>query len=123
MTNTQQATDEQTIRVLNDRFIAACAAGSWEMLRPVLSESFAYVDGETGEAWDHERYVASIADDRSPDLTIDQVVIRVVGDVACVSARTSNGTGRHNRYADIYARGPGGWACVQAMVWPTEPSR
>lgn len=122
-TTQQRATDEQTIRVLNDRFIAACAVGSWEMLRQVLSESFGYVDGETGEAWKHERYVASIRNDRSLELTIDQVVIRVASDVACVSARTSNGTGRHNRYVDIYAREDGGWACIQAMVWPTEPSR
>jgi len=110
--------DVRALTELNDRFIEACRAGSWELLRPVLSEFFQYVDGVTGEAWDMERYIADLEGAPSPRLAIDQVVVHVAGDAGGVSARASNGTGRHNRYLDVYAREAEGWRCVQACVWP-----
>lgn len=106
--------------MLNDRFIDACRAGSWEDLSKVLSERFAYVDGATGERWEMDRYIAELRANPRPQLSIDDMVIHVAGETAGVSARTSNGTGTHNRYLDVYAREPAGWRCVQACVWPTE---
>ena len=111
--------DQRRLGELNDRFIVACRAGSWEDLEPVLAPSFRYVDGTTGELWGMDRYVAELRANPSPALTIDQVVIHIAGGTAGVSARTSNGTGRHNRYLDVYARDDAGeWRCVHACVWP-----
>lgn len=114
--------DTAELQQLNEQFIEACRQGSWELLRPILSGSFGYVDGDTGELWELDRYITDLREHPSPGLTIDQVVIRVVGDVACVTARSSRGAGKHNRYLDVYAREPDGWRCAHATVWPADKS-
>jgi hypothetical protein len=53
--------DIAVLEDLNSRFIEAFRRGSWELLEPVLSPSFAYLDGVTGEIWPHERYVEESA--------------------------------------------------------------
>ena len=110
--------DIQQLQRLNDQFIAACRAGSWEDLQPVLSEDFAYVDGVTGERWDMSRYIDDLRANPGPELGIDQVVVHSSGDTGTVSARTASSSGRFNRYLDVYAREAGEWKCVQATVWP-----
>jgi hypothetical protein len=111
--------DRQTLLELNERFIDAFRNGSWEQLRPILSPSFSYLDGATGEVWEHERYVANLDGNPSPKLAIDQVVVHVDGDTAVVSARTSGRSpGRFGRYVDTYERRDGHWFCVHACVWP-----
>lgn len=114
----QRADDEAVLRALNEQFIEAFRQGSWETLEPVLSDSFAYLDGTTGDVWPHERYVANLRDNPSPALEIDQVVVHVDGDTAVVSARTTRGQGRYGRYVDTYTRRADGWECVHACVWP-----
>jgi Domain of unknown function (DUF4440) len=112
--------DEQALLALNEQFIDAFRNGSWEQLRPVLSPGFAYLDGTTGEVWEHERYVENLRANPSPTLRIDQVVVHVDGDTAIVSARTSRPE-RRGRYLDTYERRDGGWLCVHACVWPLPP--
>jgi hypothetical protein len=109
--------DTQALIELNDRFIEAFRQGSWELLEPILSPSFSYLDGATGEVWTHERYVDNLRSNPSPSLAIDQVAVHVDGDTAVVSARTSR-PGRRGRYVDTYARRGDGWRCVHACVWP-----
>lgn len=110
------------LRLLNDRFIEACRAGSWAMLQPVLSPEFRYLDGVTGEVWDMDDYIKDLEASPAPSLTIDQVTIHVAGNTAVVSARTSHESGRRNRYVDTYQRDSDDWLCVHACVWPVEPS-
>lgn len=112
--------DEKLLNELNDRFIAACRDGSWKDLQPVLSTKFRYVDGATGELWSMARYIDDLQENPSPKLRVDQVVVHVAGDTAGITARTSNGTGRHNRYLDVYSRELEGWHCVQASVWKVD---
>jgi hypothetical protein len=113
--------DVQALRELNLQFIEAFRQGSWELLEPILSRTFSYLDGATGEVWAHDRYVANLRNNPSSSLTIDQVVIHVDGDTAVVSARTSRQPRRYGRYVDTYARRDGGWVCVHACVWPLQP--
>lgn len=113
--------DLTQLRDLNDRFIEACRKGSWEDLKPVLSDRFVYLDGGTGARWEMSRYIDDLRENPLPSLTIDQVDIHVVGDTAGVSARTTAGTGSFNRYLDVYTREVDGWRCVQASVWPLRP--
>ena len=110
--------DVETLTQLNDQFIQAFREGSWELLEPILSPSFSYLDGLTGEVLGHERYVDSLRANPMPALAIDQVVIHVDGDTAAVSARTSARPGRYSRYVDTYERRADGWRCVHACVWP-----
>jgi len=115
--------DRAELRVLNEEFIAACRAGSWERLRVILDEEFRYLDGRTGQRWDEARYVADLRAHPSPSLRFDQVDIQVAGQTATVSARTRSDDrpGRANRYLDTYARRDGRWLCVHACVWPLAP--
>jgi Domain of unknown function (DUF4440) len=115
------ADDARALTELNLQFIEAFRQGSWELLEPILSPTFSYLDGATGEVWAHDRYVANLRDNPSPSLTIDQVVIHIDSDTAVVSARTSRQPARYGRYVDTYARRDGGWICVHACVWPLQP--
>jgi hypothetical protein len=110
--------DTGVLTELNTQFIEAFRQGSWELLEPILSPSFSYLDGATGEVWPHERYVENLRGNPAPALALDQVVVHVDGNTAVVSARTSRQPGRHNRYVDTYERRDRGWVCIHACVWP-----
>lgn len=112
--------DTQVLTALNLQFIEAFRQGSWELLEPILSPSFSYLDGATGEVWAHERYVDDLREHPAPALAIDQVAVHVDGNAAIVSARTSTQPGQYNRYVDTYERRDGGWICIHACVWPLQ---
>ena len=114
--------DTQALTTLNDQFIEAFRRGSWELLEPILSPGFSYLDGATGEVWTHERYVDNLRSHPSPSLSIDEVAIHVDGDTAVVSARTSRQPGSYSRYVDTYQRRGEDWLCVHACVWPLQQS-
>jgi hypothetical protein len=107
----------------NLRFIEAFRVGSWALLEPILSPSFRYLDGATGETWELARYIESLRTNPIPHITIDQVMIHIDGDVAAVSARSSAQPGRHSRYLDSYHRSTEGWKCFHACVWPLGDDR
>jgi hypothetical protein len=113
------ADDTAILTELNEQFIEAVRQGSWDMLEPILSTSFTYLDGNTGDVTDLSPYRDMIRSSPAPDLAIDQVAVHVDGDTAIVSARTSSATrpGRFSRYLDTYHRRDGGWVCVHACVW------
>ncbi len=108
-----------TLTEQNAAFIEACRQGSWEMLEPILSSSFSYMDGATGEVWDMESYIKDLKENPAPGLGIDQVNIHVDGDTAVVSARARlHPDGPASRYLDTYVRQDTGWLCIHASVWP-----
>jgi hypothetical protein len=113
--------DTEVLTELNLQFIEAFRQGSWELLEPILSPGFSYLDGATGEVWTHERYVENLRSHAAPALAIDQVVVHVDGNAAVVSARSSRQAGTYSRYVDTYARRGDGWLCVHACVWPLRP--
>lgn len=53
----------------NETFIEACRRGSWSMLKAILSDSFSYLDGSTGEVWDMGRYISELEGNPAPALT------------------------------------------------------
>ena len=103
---------------LNDQFVDAWRKGAWEMLDPILAAGFQYLDGTTGQIIDRAAYADELRHGAQPNITFDQVVIHAIGDVAVVSARTSDRPGRHSRYIDTYERSENGWRCIHACVWP-----
>lgn len=114
--------DTAVLTELNERFIESFRQGSWQMLKPILSPSFSYLNGATGETLAIEPYAESLEGNPVPALTIDQVVVHVDGDSAVVSARTSREAGRYSRYVDTYERRDGSWVCTHACVWPLQPA-
>jgi hypothetical protein len=110
--------DAARLTELNARFIEAFRQGSWELLAPILSPSFSYLDGATGEVWAHDRYVDNLRNNPSSALAVDQLAVHVDGDTGVVSARTSRRPGRYSRYIDTYERRADDWLCVHACVWP-----
>ena len=114
--------DTETLLDLNTQFIDAFRQGSWELLEPILSPEFRYLDGATGEVWPHDRYVETLRANPAPGLALDQVVVHVDHNTAVVSARTSRQPGKYRRYVDTYERRDGGWVCVHACVWPLSKS-
>jgi hypothetical protein len=114
--------DTKILAEHNLRFIQACKQGSWLTLEPLLSRSFSYLDGATGEVRELERYIKDLKANPAPTLVIDQVVIHVDRDSAVVSARSTSRPGRSNRYLDTYRRHGTDWLCVHACVWPLPAS-
>jgi hypothetical protein len=114
--------DTTVLTELNTQFIDAFRKGSWELLAPILSPGFRYLDGATGDEWPHARYVENLRSNPAPALALDQVVVHLDGNTAVVSARTSRQPGRYSRYVDTYERRDGGWVCVHACVWPLPAS-
>jgi len=110
--------DVHALSDFNERFIEAFRQGSWALLEPILSPSFSYLDGATGEVWSQERYIDALDGHPAPALAIDQLAVHVDGDTAVVSARTTRKPGQYRRYVDTYARRGDGWLCVHACVWP-----
>ena len=110
--------DVAVLTELNDRFIEAFCKGSWEILEPILSPGFAYLNGRTGEVTRLPAYIENLRANPQPTLVIDQVVVHVDGDAAMVSARTNSRPGRYSRYVDSYERRDGAWTCFHACVWP-----
>lgn len=110
--------DTKVLTELNGRFIEAFRRRSWELLEPILSPSFSYLDGATGEVWTQERYIEDLRNNPLPTIGIDQVVVHVDDGVAVVSARSFTSPERYNRYVDTYVRDNDGWRCVHACVWP-----
>ncbi len=110
--------DTSALTELNAQFVDAFRRGSWELLQPVLSPSFRYLDGATGELWEMARYIEDLRANPAPTIEVDQLVVHVDGDAAVVSARSSTRPGQFNRYVDSYQRRSGGWVCYSACVWP-----
>ena len=113
--------DNKILTELNERFVNAFRKGSWELLQPILSPGFSYLDGATGQLWPMDRYIADLTANPQPTIHIDQVRVHVHGDTAVVSARSSTRPGQFNCYVDTYARCGDRWLCVHASVWPLHP--
>lgn len=118
--DTKDLPDVEALTALNEFFIEACRQGSWDMLSQILSEDFAYLDGNTGATMQRGPYSQALGP--APTLTIDQVVVHVSGNTGLVSARSSIQAGRYSRYLDSYERRDGGWVCVHACVWRGLPN-
>lgn len=110
--------DTKVLTDLNSQFIDAWRKGSWDLLGPILSPSFQYLDGSSGEVTRLDRYEEQLRANPIPTISIDQVVVHVDGDTAVVSARSTRNSERYTRYVDTYERRDGSWLCVHACVWP-----
>jgi ketosteroid isomerase-like protein len=112
--------DLETLTQLNRDYIRSVQESDARRFQEILAEDFlcSHPDGSLVEKQQFLEQVARPATIR--ELSIDDVRIRLMGDVAIIHARTSYrtqaGEHHHGRYTDVWARRDGRWLCVSAHV-------
>ncbi len=117
--NTVQ-TDLHALTLLNRDYINAVQQGDVARFDQILAEDF-LCSNPDGSLADKAQFLAQTARPVTiSGLEADDVRIRVLGDIAIIHARTSyrtaDGTERHGRYTDVWARRQGRWLAVSAHV-------
>jgi ketosteroid isomerase-like protein len=113
-------TDLDMLTALNRDYIASVQNGDVRRFGEILAEDFLCSNSD-GSLVDKQQFLAQTARPVTiSGLAIDDVRIRILGDVAIIHARTSyataNGEQRNGRYTDVWARRGGRWLAVSAHV-------
>jgi ketosteroid isomerase-like protein len=119
-TGTATRGDFETLTALNDDYIASVQHGDVGRFDQILAEDF-LCSNPDGSLVDKTQFLAQTARPVTiSGLAIDDVRIRILGDMAIIHARTSyraaDGAQHHGRYTDVWARRGGGWLAVSAHV-------
>jgi ketosteroid isomerase-like protein len=119
-TGTATRGDIEALTALNDEYIASVQHGDVRRFDEILAEDF-LCSNPDGSLVDKTQFLAQTARPVTiSGLAIDDVRIRILGDMAIIHARTSyraaDGAHHHGRYTDVWARRGGGWLAVSAHV-------
>ena len=113
-------TDQDALEALNDDYIRCVQQGDVARFRAILAEDFlcSNPDGSlVGKAAFLEQTARPVT---ISGLSTEDVLIRILGDVAIIHARTryrtADGEARQGRYTDVWARRDGRWLAVSAHV-------
>ena len=114
------ASDHDLLTALNDDYIRSVQHGDVGRFREILAEDF-LCSNPDGSLVDKARFLEQTARPVTiRNLSIEDVRIRPMGDVAIIHARTRyttpSGETRQGRYTDVWARRNGTWLCVSAHV-------
>ena len=114
------ATDQTTLDALNREYIRSVSEADVRWFDANLAADFVNTNPDCSLV-DRAGFLAQIGRGSTvKDLGIEGVLIRVLGDVALIHARTTyikaNGQPGAGRYTDVWARRGGGWVCVAANV-------
>ena len=114
------ASDHDTLTALNREYIRSVQEGDVRSFDKILAADF-LCSNPDGSLVDKRQFLEQTARPVTiSGLEIDDVRIRLIGDVAIIHARTryrtQAGEPRHGRYTDVWARRDGGWLCVSAHV-------
>jgi ketosteroid isomerase-like protein len=112
--------DLETLTALNDEYIASVQHGDVGRFDQILAEDF-LCSNPDGTLVEKTQFLTQTARPVTiSGLAIDDVRIRILGDMAIIHARTSyrtaEGERRNGRYTDVWARRGGGWLAVSAHV-------
>jgi ketosteroid isomerase-like protein len=113
-------TDHEILTALNRDYINSVQHGDVRRFDEILAEDF-LCSNPDGSLVDRKQFLAQTARPVTiSGLAIDDVRIRVLGDVAIIHARTSYRTAdaeqRHGRYTDVWAKRAETWLAVSAHV-------
>ncbi len=119
-TETTTRSDLDALATLNRDYINSVQQGDVGRFDEILAEDF-LCSNPDGSLVDKAQFLAQTARPVTiGGLAIDDVRIRILGDVAIIHARTSyvtaEGERRHGRYTDVWARRGGSWLAVSAHV-------
>ncbi len=113
-------TDHDALIGLNEAYIRSVQQGDVAWFRENLAEDF-YCSNPDASLVDKPTFLAQTARPVTiRGLSISDVKIRDLGDVAIIHARThyqtADGQQRSGRYTDVWARRDGRWLAVSAHV-------
>jgi ketosteroid isomerase-like protein len=113
-------TELEALAKLNDEYIRSVQEGDVTCFEELLAEDF-LCSNPDGSLVDRRGFLEQTARPVTiSGLTAEDVLIRVLGDVAIIHARTryraAGGEERTGRYTDVWARRGGRWLAVSAHV-------
>ncbi len=112
--------DIDALTALNRDYINSVQHGDVRRFDEILAEDF-LCSNPDGSLVDRKGFLAQTARPVTiTGLAIDDVKVRILGDVAIIHARTTyktaDGERRNGRYTDVWARRDGKWLAVSAHV-------
>jgi ketosteroid isomerase-like protein len=115
-----QATDFETLEPLNLEYVRSVEKADVRWFDSNLAPDFMNSNPD-GSLVDRAAFLAQIARGAGvSNLEAHDVLIRVIGDLAIIHARTTykttSGKEGAGRYTDIWSRREGRWVCVAAQV-------
>jgi ketosteroid isomerase-like protein len=119
-TDTATRSDLDALRALNGDYIHSVQHGDVQRFGEILAEDF-LCSNPDGSLVDKNQFLAQTARPVTiSGLSVEDVRVRILGDVAIIHARTSyttaDGEQRNGRYTDVWARRDGEWLAVSAHV-------
>lgn len=117
---TMASSDLERLEQLNRDYITSVQNGDVRRFDEILADDF-LCSNPDGSLVNRKAFLEQTARPVTiRDLQAHDVLIRVMGDVAIIHARTSytlpDGTARSGRYTDVWARRDGRWLAVSAHV-------
>src|SRR5262244_1043041 len=120
--NTETATrsDLDALTALNRDYIHSVQHSDVQRFDEILAEDF-LCSNPDGSLVDKNQFLAQTARPvMISGLSVEDVRVRIIGDIAIIHARTSyitaDGEQRNGRYTDVWARRNGKWLAVSAHV-------
>jgi ketosteroid isomerase-like protein len=114
------ASDLELLRRLNDDYIESVNTSNVKRFTEILADDF-LCSLPDGTLIDRPRFLERTAKPSGiVDIQANDVIVRILGDVAIVHARTTftlpGGAAGSGRYTDVWARRNGRWVAVSAHV-------
>jgi ketosteroid isomerase-like protein len=118
--DTTAQSDLEALTALNRDYIKSVQNGDVRRFDEILAEDF-LCSNPDGSLVDKEQFLAQTAQPVTiSGLSVQEVRVRILGDVAIIHARTdyttADGEQRNGRYTDVWARRDGKWLAVSAHV-------
>jgi ketosteroid isomerase-like protein len=119
-TETVASSDVASLQQLNRDYIRSVQTSDVQRFDGILAEEF-YCSNPDGSLVDRKGFLAQTARPVTiSNLEAHDVLIRIIGDVAIIHARTTytlpDGRAGSGRYTDVWARRQGHWLAVSAHV-------
>jgi len=119
-TQTRAQTDVDTLERLNRDYISSVQTSDVRRFDQILAEDF-YCSNPDGSLVDRAAFLLQTARPVAiTNLEAQDVLVRIIGDVAIIHARTTytlpDGRPGSGRYTDVWARRQGRWLAVSAHV-------
>jgi ketosteroid isomerase-like protein len=120
MPATATQTDLEALQQLNRDYIRSVQTSDVQRFEQILADDF-LCSNPDGSLVDRAGFLAqTVRPVTISNLEARDVVVRILGDVALVHARTTyslaDGRAGAGRYTDVWARRAGAWRCVSAHV-------
>jgi ketosteroid isomerase-like protein len=120
MTDSATRSDLDALTALNGDYIQSVQHGDVQRFEEILAEDFLCSNAD-GSLVDKKQFLAQTARPVTiSGLAVQDVRVRILGDVAIIHARTSyttaDGEQRNDGYTDVWARRGGKWLAVSAHV-------